>query len=130
MTRKSNNDKVGYKNPPQHTRFRKGQSGNPRGRPKGAQNLVSIINDLLDKPVTVVVEGVKQQMSGRNALAFKIFEKALKGDPRAIEILRETDREVAHEVLKEQQRQDEVADSGKSDKEIIAHFLRNRISAS
>lgn len=66
-------------------------------------------------------------MSGRNALAFKIFEKALKGDPRAIEILRETDREVAHEVLKEQQRQDEVAGSGKSDKEIIAHFLRTCI---
>ncbi len=86
---------------------------------------------------SVVIKGAasssksgKQQMSGRNALAFKIFEKALKGDPRAIEILRETDREVAHDVLKEQQKQDEAAGTGKSDKEIIAHFLRTRTSVS
>ncbi len=42
---------VGYKKPPRHTRFSKGISGNPRGRPKGTQNLVSVINDLLDRPV-------------------------------------------------------------------------------
>ena len=30
---------VGYRKPPRHTRFTKGQSGNPRGRPPGAKNL-------------------------------------------------------------------------------------------
>ena len=29
---------VGYGKPPMETRFKKGQSGNPRGRPKGAKN--------------------------------------------------------------------------------------------
>ncbi len=114
---------VGYKKPPRHTRFSKGISGNPRGRPKGTQNLVSVINDLLDRPVTVVIEGVKQEMSGRNALAFKIFEKALKGDTRAIEILRETDREVSQALLREQDRVNSPTDSTYSDKEIIKHFL-------
>jgi hypothetical protein len=31
------NERVGYGRPPMMTRFRPGQSGNPRGRPKGAQ---------------------------------------------------------------------------------------------
>ena len=33
--------KVGYRNPPQHTRFKPGQSGNPRGRPRGQRNLTT-----------------------------------------------------------------------------------------
>ncbi len=32
-------DPVGYCKPPKRTRFQPGQSGNPRGRPKGTKNL-------------------------------------------------------------------------------------------
>ena len=39
MSSKTNHDKVGYKHPPKHTRFKPGQSGNPRGRPKRARSL-------------------------------------------------------------------------------------------
>jgi S-adenosylmethionine/arginine decarboxylase-like enzyme len=46
---------VGYGKPPLHTRFKKGQSGNPRGRPRGAKNLSTLVSDALDQ--TVVVPG-------------------------------------------------------------------------
>lgn len=37
--------KVGYAKPPAATRFRPGQSGNPRGRPRGAKNKASALNE-------------------------------------------------------------------------------------
>ena len=30
---------VGWGKPPRHTRFKKGQSGNPKGRPPGSKNM-------------------------------------------------------------------------------------------
>jgi len=39
---------VGYGKPPHHTRFVKGQSGNPRGRPRGAKNMKTLLNKALN----------------------------------------------------------------------------------
>ena len=37
----SDDGQVGYRKPPVHTRFKPGQSGNPKGRPKGPRNLAT-----------------------------------------------------------------------------------------
>ena len=57
--------KVGYKKPPLHTRFKKGQSGNPRGRPRGAKNFSSVLNDALNQPVFVTENGRRRKISKR-----------------------------------------------------------------
>jgi hypothetical protein len=41
---------VGYGKPPRDTRFPKGQSGNPRGRPSGAKNLKTLLSEALNEP--------------------------------------------------------------------------------
>ena len=48
---------VGYGKPPDHSRFVKGQSGNPRGRPPGAQNMKTLLTKALNELV-VATAGV------------------------------------------------------------------------
>jgi hypothetical protein len=43
---------VGYGKPPLHTRFRKGQSGNPKGRGKGTKNFATLFMKAMSQPVT------------------------------------------------------------------------------
>ena len=38
---------IGYGRPPKHTQFKKGQSGNPEGRPKGIKSLSTELDDEL-----------------------------------------------------------------------------------
>ena len=44
----SSDDDVGYGKPPRSRRFKPGQSGNPKGRPKGAKNRDTILRELLN----------------------------------------------------------------------------------
>ncbi|MES2896053.1 MAG: DUF5681 domain-containing protein [Pseudomonadota bacterium] len=47
---------IGYKRPPRHSRFQKGRSGNPRGRPRGS-GVRSAAEKVLDRLVTATVDG-------------------------------------------------------------------------
>jgi len=49
----SPNGKVGYKRPPIHTRFQKGQSGNPRGRQRRVRNFAVDVKRTLEIPVSL-----------------------------------------------------------------------------
>src|SRR6266581_1429571 len=54
---------VGYGKPPRHSRFVKGQSGNPRGRPPGAKNLVTLLNKALNELVIVTEDGGRRKIT-------------------------------------------------------------------
>jgi hypothetical protein len=76
--------KVGYKHPPVKSQFRKGQSGNPRGRRKGQRNLAAVLAEVLRQTVTVKQGGNSQRMSKGEALIQILLTKAHHGDGRAI----------------------------------------------
>lgn len=76
---------VGYGKPPAHTRFQKGQSGNPQGRPKGKLNLVTVLNRALNEKVTVVEHGKRHSITKLEAAFKQLVNKAVQGDPRAIQ---------------------------------------------
>lgn len=76
---------VGYKRPPRHSRFRRGQSGNPRGREKGVRNFATDVKATLKAPVALTEKGKTRRVSTQEALLLRLKEKALKGDPRALD---------------------------------------------
>lgn len=74
---------VGYKRPPRHSRFRRGQSGNPRGRRKGS-GVRSAAEKVLDRKVTVTIDGKRQKVPITEALVLQLTQRALAGDSKAI----------------------------------------------
>jgi hypothetical protein len=81
------NYEVGYGKPPKSGAFKKGRSGNPKGRPKGAKNFQSEVNTILRSKVTVTFAGKPKSVSVVEAALMRLREKALKGDPRALETI-------------------------------------------
>ncbi|MGG7645471.1 DUF5681 domain-containing protein [Rhodovulum sp. YNF3179] len=77
--------KIGYGRPPKHTRFRKGQSGNRKGRPKGARNFKTELREALTEKTTVTQGARPRKVTARMAALLRLREKALEGDPRAID---------------------------------------------
>jgi hypothetical protein len=75
--------KVGYGKPPVATRFQPGQSGNPKGRPKGSRNLANDLAAELDELITIREQGRARRITKQRALIKSLMERALAGDIRA-----------------------------------------------
>ena len=83
----SSDGEVGYGKPPLHSRFKKGQSGNPKGRPKGTKNLKTDLREELQQPI-MVREGERPlKISKQRAMVKALFAKSLKGDARSTHTL-------------------------------------------
>ena len=78
---------VGYGKPPKHTQFKSGQSGNPRGRPKGTHNFNTDLEAELREGLTVTEAGRTKVISKQQAIIKSTTAKALKGDTKAAAIL-------------------------------------------
>jgi hypothetical protein len=76
--------KVGRGHPPKHTQFRKGQSGNKKGRPKGSKNLSTYIMEAARDQVTATVGGRARKISKIQATAMQLATKAAGGDQAAM----------------------------------------------
>ncbi len=78
---------VGYRKPPEHTRFVKGKSGNPKGRGKGVRNFATEVQDELNTHVPITENGKRKKITKRKAVAKQLVNKAASGDPKAIPVL-------------------------------------------
>jgi hypothetical protein len=78
---------VGYGKPPRHTRFQKGQSGNPKGRPRGSRNLATLVEDELRERVVVNEYGRRRRITKQEAMVKHLVNKAVSGDRQLIQLL-------------------------------------------
>jgi hypothetical protein len=47
---------IGFQKPPKNTRFAKGQSGNPLGRPKGSHNATTVFDKACRERIRVTIK--------------------------------------------------------------------------
>ena len=89
MTRspKSGAYAIGYRRPPERARFKKGKSGNPKGRPPGAKALSTVLAKALNEAVDVTENGRRKRISKMQAMTKQLVNKAASGDPRATQML-------------------------------------------
>jgi len=78
---------VGYGKPPKDTQFKKGQSGNPNGRPKNTKNFKTDLKEELSELVQVTEGGVSRSMSKQRALVKSAINRAISGNDRAAEMV-------------------------------------------
>jgi uncharacterized protein DUF5681 len=78
---------VGYGKPPKHSRFRKGKSGNPSGRPRGTKNLRTDLIEELAEKISVREGDRPTTISKQRAYIKTLVARSLKGDARAATIL-------------------------------------------
>ena len=76
---------VGYRNPPAGTQFKKGRSGNPRGRPRGTKNLSTILTDTLYSQISIRERGRVRKVPMIEAILMRLRKDALEGDAKAID---------------------------------------------
>jgi hypothetical protein len=112
--------KVGPGRPPLHTRFKKGQSGNPGGRRK--KQLPALLADALNETVYVTIDGERRQITKREAIVHQLVNKSTTADLRATKML--------FDMMKDAEQKAGVAapppeprQLDEADKEVLQNFI-------
>lgn len=110
---------IGYRKPPGQTRFKKGRSGNPAGRPKGTPNFATALQEALGAQVVVNEGGQRRTVSKLEATVTQLVNQAAMGDLRAtkplLTIVQALDGQLS-EV-------DRVTPTTESDALVITHLI-------
>jgi hypothetical protein len=110
---------VGYGQPPKATRFKKGESGNPKGRPKGSRSVGALLQEILEQRIAVTEHGRTRRIPALEVMLRRLANDAMRNDVAALKtILTLVDR--YGEAPESQIKLDELLEE---DRAILANFL-------
>jgi hypothetical protein len=75
-----NSYNVGFGKPPKHSRFRKGVSGNLKGRPKGKRNIATVLTEILEEEIVIKEGGARKRVTKLEAALKQLANMAALGD--------------------------------------------------
>ena len=112
--------KVGPGRPPLHTRFQKGQSGNPGGR--STKSLAALLAGALNETVVVTIDGRRRKITKREAIVTQMVDKSASADLRATKMLIDMMKDV-EEKAGDAEPPPEPRRLAEADKEVVQHFV-------
>jgi len=77
------NSAVGYGRPPVASRFKSGKSGNPKGRPKGAKNLKTLIREAMTASIPIQEGEKTRRVTRLEGVVLRQIQSALRGNDKS-----------------------------------------------
>lgn len=114
--------RVGYCKPSPDAQFKSGQSGNPKGRPKGCKNTMTLLQDILDGKITIVENGKKMKLSRRSVILRQVINAALKGDLKALSMILPL---MINDDISREEREKIIKSFHTDDEKIVKAFVEN-----
>ena len=111
---------VGYRKPPRETRFKPGQSGNPKGRPRGSLDVATVLARTLREQVVVNEGGRRRSITKLEAAVKQIVNKAAGGDASSVRFL----IGLAQMVEAQVETHETSAELPEADREVMANMLK------
>ena len=109
--------RVGYGRPPRQHQFRAGQSGNPRGRPRGAKNESTILREIMARKIKNRSNDRVRSISVLEGILLRIADDALKGNVKSAAFLLNRFGSMVSGEL-------ERPDLSEDDREVLEHYAR------
>jgi Family of unknown function (DUF5681) len=107
-------------------RFRKGESGNPKGRPKGKLNWATVLERALQEQVVINENGVRRTVTKLEAAYTQLVNKAASGDLTALKLLAALARSAEESAAQKVQ---PGSPSNDADRKVLGNLLRRLSSA-
>lgn len=120
---------VGYGKPPKATRFKKGRSGNPKGRPKGAKGVNASLKRELEVKITVREGSREVRISKAEAIAKRVTASALKGDTKMLMALLKLDTDLFNASDMDAQESARAVEPDSVDFDILRDFFSSQLNS-